>query len=161
MTREDKLQLNRDRQRAVREAWERERILVSNGIGTVDWTKDEQIQLIEQGHVEGYEGQHMKSVHDYPEYAGSVDNIQLLSHDDHLAAHNCSDINDKQGYHSATNGFYDVKTQRISSFGNNPPRVPEIFELTNPYSYEDIMKTVDLNNKDMTKELNPQLMRDR
>ena len=161
MTREEKLQLNRDRQRAVREAWERERILVSNGIGTVDWTKDQQIELIEQGQVKGFEGQHMKSVHEYPEYAGCVDNIQLLSHDDHLAAHNCSNINEKQGYHSMTNGYYDKATQSISSFGDNPPKAPEMFELTNPYSYDEIMNTLNINEMDITKEVSNQLIKER
>ncbi len=158
MKREEKLQLNRDRQRAVREAWDRERILVSNGIGTVDWTKDQQIELIEQGRVKGYEGQHMKSVHEFPEYAGSVDNIQLLSHDDHLAAHNCSNLYDRQGYHSMTNGYYDTTTQSISSFGDNPPKAPEMFELSGPYAYEDRMETIDHNIGKLTKEAEDLLM---
>ena len=110
MTREEKLQLNKDRKRAVKEAWSREKELVCNGKGTVDWTVEQQNELIEKGHVSGYEGQHMKSVNEYPEYAGCVDNIQLLSHEEHLAAHNCSEISEKKGYHSPTNGYYDVKT---------------------------------------------------
>ncbi len=136
MTREEKLQLNKDRKRAVKEAWSRERALVCDGKGTVDWTRDQQKELIEKGHVSGFEGQHMKSVNEYPEYAGCVDNIQLLSHDDHLAAHNCSELSDKKGYHSPTNGYYDVKTNTIQSFGNGPPRAPKAIELTNSYSYE-------------------------
>lgn len=136
MTREEKLQLNKDRKRAVKGAWSRERELVSNGKGTVDWTREQQQELIEKGHVSGFEGQHMKSVNEYPEYAGCVDNIQLLSHDDHLAAHNCSELSDKKGYHSPTNGYYDVNTKTIQSFGDGPPRAPEVIDLTNSYSYE-------------------------
>lgn len=136
MTREEKLQLNKDRKRAVKEAWSREKELVCNGKDTVDWTVEQQNELIEKGHVSGYEGQHMKSVNEYPEYAGCVDNIQLLSHEEHLAAHNCSEISEKKGYHSPTNGYYDVKTNTIQSFGDEPPRAPEIIDLSNVRSNE-------------------------
>ena len=78
----------------------------------------------------------MKSVNEYPEYAGCVENIQLLSHEDHLAAHNCSEISEKKGYHSPTNGYYDVKTNTIQSFGDGPPRAPEIIDLSNTRSNE-------------------------
>ena len=131
MTREEKLKLNNERKRAVKEAWSREKKLVCNGKGTVDWTIEQQNELIEKGHVSGYEGQHMKSVNEYPEFAGCVENIQLLSHEDHLAAHNCSEISEKKGYHSPTNGYYDVKTNTIQSFGDGPPRAPEIIDLSN------------------------------
>lgn len=77
MSREEKLQLNRDRQKAVRNAWNREKELVGKGKGTVDWSAEQQKELMETGRVKGYEGQHMKSVNEYPEYAGSADNIQL------------------------------------------------------------------------------------
>lgn len=136
MTREEKLQLNKERKRAVKEAWNRERALVSNGKGTVDWSYEQQMELLEKGHVSGFEGQHMKSVTEYPEYAGCVDNIQLLSHEDHLAAHNCSELSDKKGYHSPTNGYYDTKTKSLQSFGERPPIAPEVIKLSNSYSAE-------------------------
>lgn len=88
MTREEKLQLIRDRQKAVRDAWSREKTLVCQGKGTVNWNSEQQRELMEKGRVSGYEGQHMKSVSQYPEYASSADNIQFLTHEDHLAAHN-------------------------------------------------------------------------
>lgn len=48
MTREEKLQLNNERKRAVKEAWSREKELVCNGKGTVDWTIEQQNELIEK-----------------------------------------------------------------------------------------------------------------
>lgn len=147
MTREEKLQLNKERQKAVREAWSREKDLVSKGRGTVDWTYEQQKELIETGRVQGFEGQHMKSVNEYPEYAGSLDNIQLLSHDDHLAAHNCSSLNDKSGYHSPTNGFYDTKTNEIVSFDDGPPRAPKVIELSNPYVNKTQLYETEKNNE--------------
>lgn len=130
MSREEKLQLNRDRQKAVRDAWSREKELVSKGKGTVDWSAEQQKELMETGRVKGYEGQHMKSVNEYPEYAGSAENIQLLTHEEHLEAHNSGE--EKSGYHSPTNGYYDVSTKTMHSFGENPPRAPETIELSNP-----------------------------
>lgn len=136
MTREEKLQLNAERKRAVKEAWEREYNLVMNGKGTVDWTVERQQEILEKGHVTGFEGHHMKSVNGYPEYAGCVDNIQLLSHEEHFTAHNCSDLSDKHGYHSPTNGYYDIHTQTIDSFGDGPPRAPEVIDLSNVITRE-------------------------
>ena len=130
MSREEKLQLNRDRQKAVRDAWSRERELVGKGKGTVDWSAEQQKELMETGRVKGYEGQHMKSVNEYPEYAASSDNIQLLTHEEHLEAHNSGE--EKSGYHSPTNGYFDASTKTMHSFGDNPPRAPETVELTNP-----------------------------
>lgn len=130
MSREEKLQLNRDRQKAVRDAWCREKELVSQGKGTRDWTSEQQKELMETGRVKGYEGQHMKSVNEYPEYAASADNIQFLTHDEHLEAHNSGE--EKSGYHSATNGYYDTSSKTMHSFGDNPPHAPETRELTTP-----------------------------
>lgn len=130
MSREDKLQLNRDRQKAVRDAWSREKELVSKGQGTVDWSSEQQKELMETGHVKGYEGQHMKSVNEYPEYASSADNIQFLTHDEHLEAHNSGE--EKSGYRSPTNGYYDASTKTMHSFGENPPHAPETIELSTP-----------------------------
>ena len=62
MTREEKLQLIRDRQKAVRDAWSREKTLVCQGKGTVNWNSEQQRELMEKGRVSGYEGQHMLSL---------------------------------------------------------------------------------------------------
>lgn len=128
MTREEKLQLNRDRQKAVRDAWVREKSYVQQGKGTVDWTPEQQKELLETGRVKGYEGQHMKSCAQYPEYAASADNIQLLSHDNHLAAHNSG--KSKSGYRSPTNGYYDCSTGKMISFGSKPPKAPKAIKLS-------------------------------
>ncbi|MBR6326054.1 MAG: hypothetical protein IKR61_04545 [Lachnospiraceae bacterium] len=133
MNTEEKLQLNRDRQKAVRDAWSREKDLVSRGLGTVDWTPDQQKELLTTGHVSGYEGQHMKSVQAYPEYAASADNIQFLTHEDHLAAHNSAGPNGKEGYRNVTNGYYNPKTGEMKSFGAGPPIRAEAKQLTERY----------------------------
>lgn len=115
MTREEKLQLIRDRQKAVRDAWSREKALVCQGKGTVNWNSEQQRELMEKGRVSGYEGQHMKSVSQYPEYASSADNIQFLTHEDHLAAHNMGNVNEQNGYHSVTNGYFDPEAHELSN----------------------------------------------
>lgn len=130
MTREERLQLNRDRQKAVRDAWAREKELINQGKGTVDWTADQQREIQETGRVKGYEGQHMKSCSQYPVYAKEADNIQLLSHEDHLAAHNCE--GQQGGYRNPTNGYYDARTGSMEPFGENPPRAPKELELSDP-----------------------------
>lgn len=117
MTREEKLQLIRDRQKAVRDAWSREKTLVCQGKGTVNWNSEQQRELMEKGRVSGYEGQHMKSVSQYPEYASSADNIQFLTHEDHLAAHNMGNVNEQNGYHSVTNGTMIRKHMRCTHLG--------------------------------------------
>lgn len=130
LSREEKLRLNRERQKAVRDAWARERKYVLSGRGTVDWNAEQQKELMDNGRVHGYEGHHMKSCSEYPEYAATADNIQFLSEQDHIAAHNTGEK--QSGYHSATNGYYDASTQTMHSFGENPPHAPKDFELSNP-----------------------------
>ena len=130
MNRDEKLELNRQRQRAVRAAWSREKELCLRGQGTVNWTRAQQRELLSTGRVSGYEGQHMKSVSKYPQYAGDPNNIQLLTHKEHLAAHNYG--RGKSGYLSPTNGYYDPSTQKMHSFGRGAPQQPEAFRLSSP-----------------------------
>lgn len=130
MTREEKLQLNRDRQQAVREAWAREKALVQQGKGTVDWSPSQQAELMKTGRVSGYEGQHMKSVSRHPQYAASADNIQLLTHQQHLDAHNSG--SQKSGYRSPTNGRYDPATGQMHAFGNHAPAPVAARSLSQP-----------------------------
>lgn len=66
------------RKKAVDGAWEREKEFVQNGHGTREWTVEQQAELLREGHVTGFEGSHMMSVKDYPEYAGKPENIQFL-----------------------------------------------------------------------------------
>ena len=127
---EEKQELNRLRKKAVRAAWAREQELCRSGMGTVNWTKAQQRELLATGRVSGYEGQHMKSVSKYPQYAGDPDNIQLLSHDAHLEAHNWG--RGRSGYRSPTNGYYDSSTQTMHSFRRGAPRAPEARALSSP-----------------------------
>lgn len=130
MSREEKLQLNRDRQKAVRDAWKRESELVRKGEGTVNWSKKQQEEMMKTGRVSGYEGHHMKSVQAYPEYAAEADNIQFLSHDEHLEAHNSG--KEKSGYRSPTNGYYDTETKKMHTFRSYQPQKPKTIKLTKP-----------------------------
>ncbi|WP_399627925.1 T7SS effector LXG polymorphic toxin [Sporosarcina sp. SG10008] len=111
------------RQKAVRQAWKHEKEYVrKNGKGTRDWTPEEIQELLQNGKVKGYEGQHMKSANDNPDFAGDPDNIQFLKGrnmdvDEHLDAHGGS-------YHNPTNGYYDPKTGVMVEFGDEIPWNP-------------------------------------
>ena len=113
-------ELSRLRQKAVREAWKQEKELVQRtGVGSRDWTPDEIQELINTGKVKGYEGQHMKSAKQYPEYAGNPNNIQFLKGrnmdvNEHLDAH-------MGNYQNPTNWYYDPNTGVYIDFGDNVP----------------------------------------
>ena len=110
---EQKKQLNKERQAAVRNAWKAEKQNVLNGRSSRDWTTAEKSELISKGSVSGYEGHHMKSVSEHPKFAGDPNNIQFLTHDEHLnGAH-------KGSYHNPTNGYFDYKTGKMHNFSGN------------------------------------------
>ena len=118
------------RARAIRAAWKNERRLVLEGKGTRDWTEEQQRQIAEKGKAYddrglAFEGQHMKNVATYPEYHDDPQNIQLLSHDEHLAAHGGN-------FHNPTNGFYDPVSKTMTDFGYGPPEPCAEMILTNP-----------------------------
>ena len=118
------------RSRAIRKAWENEKRLVLEGKGTRDWTPEQQEQIAEKGKAyddqgRAFEGQHMKSVSAYPEYLDDPRNIQFLSHDEHLAAHGGSWMNQ-------TNGYYDPVLKTMSDFGDGPPQPCADVPLTSP-----------------------------
>ena len=125
---EDKKRLNSLRQKAVREAWRREKALILQGLGTVDWTKHQQRLILQDRSVPGYEGQHMKSVMRFPQYAGDPNNIQFLTHEQHVDAHNTG--KGKSGYRSPTNGYYDPASGIMYGFGNGRPKVPPVIKLS-------------------------------
>ena len=121
-----------ERNRAIRLAWERERELVSVGKGTRDWTEDQQRDILDPDKGKAYdddgrafEGQHMKSASEYPEYQGDPDNIQFLTRDEHLKAH-------KGNWQNATNWYYNPKTNEFMDFGENKPVPCERIRLSDP-----------------------------
>lgn len=134
--------------RAIRQAWERERELVIAGKGTRNWTPEQRDELITKGKVydadgKAFIGQHMKSASGYPEYQGDVDNIQLLSLTEHLEAH-------KGNWHNVTNWYYDPDTKEYFDFNdydyNDYPPVITL-DLSESIIYkEPIIKKDSLNN---------------
>ncbi|PEK63848.1 T7SS effector LXG polymorphic toxin [Bacillus wiedmannii] len=108
------------RQKAVRHAWRQEKELIKKtGKGTRDWTPAEKLELLQTGKVKGYEGQHMKSANEYPDFAGEPDNIQFLKGrnmdvNEHLDAH-------RGNYHNPTNGYYTPKNDSMTDFGDVAP----------------------------------------
>ena len=100
--------------RAIRKAWARELELVLAGKGSRNWTPEQREQLITKGKVydadgKAFIGQHMKSVSGFPDNQGDVDNIQLLSQEEHLEAH-------KGDWHNVTNWYYDPDTKIFYDF---------------------------------------------
>ena len=95
-------------QSAVDKAWENEYYLVLEGRGTRDWTPEQQNQILTLGKAydengNPFEGHHMMSVEEYPELQGNPDNIQFLSREEHLAAH-------EGNFQNPTNSYYDAET---------------------------------------------------
>ncbi|XP_053702801.1 teneurin-4 isoform X2 [Synchiropus splendidus] len=67
------------RQRAVAQAWARERQRLRDGEeGSRLWTEGEKQQLLGAGRVQGYDGFYAVSVEQYPELADSVNNVHFL-----------------------------------------------------------------------------------
>lgn len=126
----------KERNKAIRLAWEREQKLVSEGKGTRDWTEVQQKDILDPDKGKAYddngrafEGQHMKSAAEYPEYQGDPDNIQFLTRDEHLEAH-------KGSWQNATNWYYNPKTKEFVDFGENKPTPCEIIKLSDPIAFQ-------------------------
>lgn len=131
LTNEEKKRLSNERQNAVRNAWKNEKVMVQHGQGTRDWSVSEQKELIERGSVSGYEGHHMKSVSQFPEYAGDPKNIQFLTDEEHFeGAHQGS-------YHNPTNGYYDPDTKTMNNFNGNELIEVPVSNLSERYTLED------------------------
>ena len=120
--------INQERKRAVREAWKSERTYVRDGKGTRDWSQAEQREIVAKGRANGYEGHHMKSVKDYPQYAGDSSNIQFLNRSEHI---NGAHRGDPQ---NSTNGYYNHKTETMHRFKSHAPEAPATQELSSPLS---------------------------
>lgn len=131
LSNEEKKELARARQSAVRHAWKEEQARVKEGLGTRDWTPSQQKEIIERGSVKGYDGHHMKSVSEYPEYAGDPKNIQFLTETEHFeGAHQGS-------YHNLTNGYYDPETQTMNEFEGDELREVPVNELSDKYAHNE------------------------
>lgn len=126
-----KKSIKQQREKAVSDAWTREKKLVLQGKGTRDWTVAQQAELLEKGKISGYEGQHMKDVKHYPEYAGDPDNIQFLPEGSvHMkGAHGGA-------YRNGSNGWYDEKSGKVIPFEEDELRPTPIIELTSPFAPE-------------------------
>lgn len=131
LSNEEKKELARARQSAVRHAWKEEQARVKEGLGTRDWTTAQQKEILERGSVKGYDGHHMKSVSEYPEYAGDPKNIQFLTETEHFeGAHQGS-------YHNLTNGYYDPETQTMNEFEGDELRSVPVNELSDKYAHNE------------------------
>lgn len=122
----------KERNKAIRLAWEREQKLVAEGKGTRDWSQEQQKDILDSNigkakddNGRSYEGQHMKSAAEYPEYQGDPDNIQFLTRDEHLAAHRGS-------WQNPTNWYYNPDTKEFIDFGENKPVPCEAIYLSEP-----------------------------
>lgn len=119
-----------ERNKAVREAWNKELELVQEGKGTREWTPEQQKDILEKGRAydengKAFEGQHMKSAEMYPEYQGEPGNIQFLTREEHLAAHDGN-------WQNSTNWYYNPVTKEKFDFGDGPFIPCEIIQLPEP-----------------------------
>ncbi len=116
--------------KAVREAWQKEQKLVSDGKGTRDWTVEQQQDIIEKGKAydddgRAFEGHHMMSAEEHPEFQGDPGNIQFLTRTEHLSAHGGS-------FQNPTNGFYNPLTGETKIFGSGTYSPCEVIQLSKP-----------------------------
>lgn len=118
------------RKDAVAKAWEKEAELVRQGRGTRDWTVAQQQELLTEGKVSGFEGQHMLSAKAHPEYAGDSNNIQFLTYEEHFyGAH-------KGNFRNQTEGRFNPETGEIHPFAEGEAPEIEDFPLTDTIDAE-------------------------
>lgn len=118
--------------KAIREAWENEQTRVAEGKGTRDWTPEQQQSILDLGKAydedgKAFIGHHMKSAEAYPEYQGDPENIQFLSYQEHLKAHDGN-------WRTPSNWYYDPVTGIKHEFGDEKYVPCEIIELSSPLS---------------------------
>lgn len=116
--------------KAIEAAWQNEQQLVREGKGTRDWTPEQQQDILNIGKAydddgKAFEGHHMKSVAQYPDYQGNPENIQFLTRSEHREAHNGN-------FQNPTNGFFNPVTGETHDFGENGPEPCKSIELSNP-----------------------------
>lgn len=115
---------------AIRIAWQQEKERVLVGKGTRDWTPEQQKDIIEKGKAydadgRAFEGQHMKSVETNPDYQGDPNNIQFLTREEHLAAHDGN-------WQNPTNWYYDPQTREKHDFGEGQYEPCKVINLSEP-----------------------------
>jgi hypothetical protein len=116
--------------KAIAAAWSNEQQLVREGKGTRDWTPEQQRDILDKGKAyddngKAFEGHHMKSAENFPEYQGDSGNIQFLTRAEHFSAHN-------RNFQNPTNGFFNPYTGETKDFGSNRYEPCEIIKLSNP-----------------------------
>lgn len=119
-----------DASKAIRLAWEKEQQRVLVGEGTRDWTEKQQQYIIDRGKAydddgKAFEGQHMKSAAEYPEFQGEPDNIQFLTHQEHFEAH-------RGNWQNPTNWYYDPVNKQFHDFGDGKYIPCEVIKLSTP-----------------------------
>ena len=114
------------RSRGIDLAWERERVYVQMGLGTRDWTAEEQKELLETHRVSGYYAHHMSSVSIDPQNASNPDNIQFLTFEEHKAAH------DGSFRTNPTHGRFDPETGKMHTFEDGKIEAVEAKGLSEP-----------------------------
>lgn len=144
-----------DASKAIRLAWEQEQQRILNGEGTRNWTIEQQQDIIDKGKAydedgKAFEGQHMKSAAEYPEYQGDPGNIQFLTHQEHFEAH-------RGNWQTPTNWYYDPVTKEFVDFGDGLFVPCKVIELSDPvYSsrsstFETEEGAVETQNDEITK----------
>ncbi len=119
-----------DSNKAVANAWKKEKELVGKGQGTRDWTPDQQKDILNKGKAyddngKAFEGQHMKSVEKYPEFQNDWENIQFLTREEHKEAHHGN-------WKNPTNWYYDPLTKQYTDYGEGKYIPCEIIKLSDP-----------------------------
>ena len=118
------------RKQAVDDFWTHERELVLQGKGSRNWSIDDQNRILNglnptDINGDSFEGQHMYSVSDYPEFAGDYRNIQALTHDEHFKAHG-------KNWKNTTCGYYDEISNQMFDFTSGwiDSGYPPVIDLT-------------------------------
>lgn len=119
-----------DASKAIRLAWEKEQQRVLEGEGIRDWTEKQQQDIIDRGKAydddgKAFEGQHMKSAAEYPEFQGEPENIQFLTHQEHFEAH-------RGNWQNPTNWYYDPVNKQFLDFGEGKYIPCEVIKLSTP-----------------------------
>lgn len=73
------------RQEGVKLAWKYEQADIEmGGRGSANWSREQQIELLQKGKVRNYVGHHQKNVADHPQHQTNPDNIRFFTNEDHL-----------------------------------------------------------------------------